>query len=214
MDFEEPPLGTPFAALATTPHVLYDEMLTAIEREFRAVDRRRLADALDQSAWPLLGLRAAPAHERAHALAEAASAALPDDCDEPPGWLLAAALDAGAGTPALRAGLAVELGRRAGVSARPVRLRDRWLVGVHDGGVPVGVDVGGDPGIDGLGARVGCLCAHQLGFIVLGGLAAAWEAAGRLERARSAAGLRLMLPLDDPLRSAVQDDLARYGWAE
>jgi hypothetical protein len=30
--------------------------------------------------------------ERAHALAEAANAALPAECDEPAGWLLAAAL--------------------------------------------------------------------------------------------------------------------------
>jgi hypothetical protein len=214
MDFQEPPLGNPFTALAATPHVDYDEMLTAIEREFRAVDRRRLADALDKSARPLLGLRSAPARERALALAEAANAALPDDCDQPSGWQLAAALEAGGGTAPLRAALAVELGRRAGVSARPVRMRDRWLVGVHDGGVPVCVDLGGDRSVDSLAACAGCLCAHQLGFVVLGGLAAAWRVAGRLERARRAAGLRLLLPLDDPLRAAVEDDLARYGGTE
>jgi hypothetical protein len=211
MHLDEPPLGTPFAVLAAMPHVCYDEMLTAIEREFRAVDGGRLADALDESARPLLGLRRAPADERAHALVEAANAVLPTSSDGPCGWLLSATLEAGGGTPALRAGLAVELGRRAGISARPVPLRDRWLVGVHDGGVPVGVDVGGDRRIDRLNVCAGCLCAHQFGFLVFGGLAAAWLAAGEPKRARRAAGLRLLLPLDDALRSAVHADVARYG---
>lgn len=45
---------------------------------------------------------------------------------------------------------------------------------------------------------------------MLGGLAAAWQAAGEPEKARKAAGLRLLLPLGDGLRSAVRQNVARY----
>jgi hypothetical protein len=214
MTLEDPPLGTPFAVLAASPCAPYDEMLTAIEREFRAVDRPRLADALDRLARPLFGVTAAPARERSFALADAAYAAMPDDGGEPPSWLLSRALEDGRAAPAVRAVLAVELARRAGVSARPVRLQGRWLAGVHDGGAPVGADVGPDDAANAWDACTGCLCAHEVAFSVLGGLAAAWQAAGDPERARRAAGLRLLLPLGDGLRSALREDVTRYGRAQ
>jgi len=206
----EEPLGTPFAILAGAPCAPYDEMLTAIEREFRAVDREALADALDRLARPLFGVAEAPVQERTPALAAAAYEALPEDGDEPSCWLLSCALEQGRAAPALRAVLAVELARRAGVSARPARLRGCWLVGVHDGGAPVAADVGPDAGAGGWETCSGCLCGHEVAFLVLDGLATAWQAAGDGERARRAAGLRLLLPLNAGLRAAVHMDMARF----
>jgi hypothetical protein len=214
MTLDDPPLGTPFAVLAASPCAPYDEMLIAIEREFTAVDRSRLADLIDKLARPLFGLPAAPVRERSLALADAAYAALPEHGSESPSWLLSRALETGRAAPAVRAVLAVELARRAGVSARPARLRGRWLVGVHDGGAPVGADVGPDHDAENWDACSGCLCGHEVAFAVLGGLAAAWQAAGEPEKARKAAGLRLLLPLGDGVRSAVRQDVARYRSAQ
>ena len=210
MTYQDPPLGTPFAILAGAHCAPYDEMLTAIEREFRAVDRELLADDLDRLARPLFGVSAEPASERALALTRAAYAALPEDGDEPSSWLLSRALDERRAAPPIRAALAVELARRAGIGARPARLRGRWLVGVHDGRAPVGGDVGPDHEEGNWDACSGCLCGHELAFLVLDGLAAAWQASGDSERARRAAGLRLLLPLGAGLRSAVHMDMARF----
>jgi hypothetical protein len=204
------PLDTPFAILAGAHCAPYDAMLTAIEREFRAVDRDALADALDRLARPLFGVAQAPVQERTLALAAAAYDALPEDGDEPPCWLLSRALEQGRAAPAVRAVLAVELARRAGVGARPARLRGCWLVGVHDGGAPVAADVGPDTSAAGWETCSGCLCGHEVAFLVLDGLATAWHAAGDGERARRAAGLRLLLPLNAGLRAAVHMDMARF----
>ena len=213
MTYQDPPLGTPFAILAGAHCAPYDEMLTAIEREFRAVDRDHLGDTLDRLARPLFGLSTEPVHARALELSRAAYAALPEDGDEPSSWLLSRALDEGRAAPALRAVLAVELARRAGVGARPARLRGRWLVGVHDGRTPVGGDVGPDRDEGNWDACSGCLCGHELAFLVLDGLAAAWQSVGDADRARRAAGLRLLLPLGAELRSAVHMDMLRFKLA-
>jgi hypothetical protein len=213
MTHPEPPLGTPFAILAGAHCAPYDEMLTAIEREFRAVDREALAEELDRLARPLFGVTRAPVSERSLALAAAAYEALPDSGSEPSCWLLSRALEQGRAAPPVRAVLAVELARRAGVCARPARLRGCWLVGVHDGGVPVAADVGPDDGAGGWETCSGCLCGHEVAFLVLDGLATAWQAAGDDERARRAAGLRLLLPLSAGLRAAVHTDMARFKFA-
>jgi hypothetical protein len=209
----EPPLGTPFAMLAGAQCAPYDEMLTAIEREFRAVDRDALADTLDRLARPLFGVTAAPIRERTLALAAAAYDALPRDGGEPDCWLFSRALESGRAAPALRAVLAVELARRAGVTARAARLHGCWLVGVHDGGAPIAADVGPDDGAGDWEICSGCLCGHELAFLVLDGLATAWQEAGDYERARRAAGLRLLLPLSAELRAAVHADMARFKYA-
>jgi Transglutaminase-like superfamily len=211
MTLHEAPLETPFAVLAASPCAPCDAMLTAIEREFAAVDRARLADALDTLARPLFGLAAASARERSMAFAAAAYAALPADGSDPDAWLISRALEQRRAAPPVRAVLAAELARRAGVDARPARFRGRWLVGVHDRGAPVGADVGADDRAGDWDVCSGCLCGHEVAFLVLGGLAAAWRAAGERERARRAAGLRLLLPLGDDLRTAVREDVARYG---
>ena len=212
MDFE-PALSAMFPTLAAARHPEYDEMLAALEREFRAVDGVRLADVLDDAARPVLGAASLPPRRRALALAEAAWAALPVTTSEPSAWMVSESMRTGAAAPPLRAAVAVELGRRAGVTARPVRLRGRWAVAVHEPGLsPVGADVGADDDLAPEGVD-GCLCPHELAFVLLGRLAHAWLDAGSPARAHRAAGLRLLLPLGARLRAKAREDLLRYGGA-
>ncbi len=205
-----PPLSTPFATLASAACPAYDEMLIALEREFVPVERTRVADELDELARPLFAVDPAVPVERAKALAESVRLAIPEEGDDAPSWLLSRALRSGRGAAPVRAALGTELARRAGTQARPVRHGDRWLVAMRGPGVPVVVDVGPAHDPDPWGACVGSLCGHAIAFVVLSGLASAWQDGGHRRRARRAAGLRALLPLDDDLRAAVHEDLARF----
>jgi hypothetical protein len=204
------PLDAPFAALAAAHCPAYDAMLIAVEREFRAVHREAVAESLDELARPLFGLADAPADERIVALASAAWAALPEEGTAPPHWLLACALEEGRASGAVRAALAAELGRRAGVRACVARLRGCWAVHAAERDAQIAADVGGDPGLE-PASSAGAMCAHQLAFAVLTGLAAAWQSAGDTFRAQRSAGLRLLLPLEDTLRERVQREIAAFG---
>jgi len=205
------PLDRPFAVLATSNCPAYDQMLVALEREFRAVDREAVAEALDGLARPLFGLAEAPPNERVVALARAAWAALPHEGSAPPHWLLTCALDERHANGAVRAALAAEIGRRAGVPAGPVRLRGCWAVHIPDGGAHIAADLGPDAGRETADILSGGVCAHDLAFAVLTGLASAWRMAGDPERARRACGLRLPLPLGEDLRSLVQREVRAQG---
>jgi hypothetical protein len=108
-------LDATFAALATTSCPHYAEMLIALEREFRAVDREAIDRTLDDLARPLFVLATAPPDEQVAAVTSAAWTALPDEASAPSHWLLAASLEAGRAPGTVRAALAIELGRRAGL---------------------------------------------------------------------------------------------------
>ena len=138
------PLDTPFVGLAADSCPAYDEMLVALEREFRAVHREAVADALDEAARPLFELADAAPEEQVLALARAGWQALPYEGDEPPHWLLACALEDRCASGAVRAAVAAELARRAGIEARPVRLRGCWAIRVPGHGGQVAADVGED----------------------------------------------------------------------
>ena len=186
-------------------------MLVAVEREFRAVDGGWIAEQLDEAARPVLGVARRPPGERALELAHAAWRALPHTADDPQAWLLGEALSSGRAAPPVRAAVAVEIARRAGVRARPVRWHAHWLVAVHEpASNPVGAEVGPDDDLAPEGVE-GCLCAHELAFLVLGRLADAWVRAGSPPRAHRAAGLRLLLPLGARLQAKAREDLLRFG---
>jgi hypothetical protein len=203
-------LDAPFAALAAARCPAYDAMLIAVEGEFRAVHREAVAESLDELARPLFGLADAPADERVVALARAAWAALPEEGTAPPHWLLACALEEGRVSGAVRAALAAELGRRAGVRVCAARLRGCWAVHAAERDAQVAADVGGDTAAEpAVGA--GGMCAHQLAFAVLTGLAGAWRSAGDRLRAQRASRLRLLLRLEDKLRERVQQEIAAFG---
>jgi hypothetical protein len=202
-------LDAPFAALAAASCPAYDAMLIAVEREFRAVHLEAVIESLDELARPLFGLADAPPDERVIALATAAWAALPEDGTTAPDWLLGCALEQGRATGAVRAAVAAELGRRAGVRACAARLRGCWAVHTGERDAQVAADVGADAVQE--PAVAGALCAHQLAFAILTGIADAWRSDGDVFRAQRAAGLRLLLPLEETLRQRVRQDLRAYG---
>jgi hypothetical protein len=105
---------------------------------------------------------------------------------------LASALQSGCAAGPVRAGLATELGRRAGVPAHPARLRGCWAIHVRGEIAEVAVDLGADTRSAHPGPR-GCLCAHQLAFVVLTSLVVTWQLAGNSARARHARVLSLAL---------------------
>ena len=174
-------------AAATRP--AYGDLLAALESEFRAVDRVGLDGALDELARPLFGLEQEPLEERAMAIADTAWAALPDKAETPEAWLLGTALESGRAAGPVRAALGTELGRRAGIPAHPALLRGCWAIHVQDEGVGLAVDVGPDTS----GAPSGCLCAHQLAYVIATSLVDAWQAAGNSTHARQARVLSLVL---------------------
>jgi hypothetical protein len=178
------------AAAACPP---YGELLAALESEFRPVDRDHLDGTLDELARPLFGLEAAPRDERALALGRAAWAAVPDEANAPAAWLLGSALDAGCAAGPVRAALAAELGRRAGLPVHPARLRGCWVVHVPGDIAGVAIDLGADAASAPAGGPRGCLCAHQLAFVVLTSLVDAWQSAGSSAHARHARVLSLAL---------------------
>ena len=206
-------LSEMFAPLAAARHPDYDAMLVAVEREFRAVDGGRIAEQLDEAARPVLGIAGLAPGERALALAHAAWSVLPRSADDPPAWMLGEALSSGRAAPPRRAAVAAELARRAGVRARPVRWHAHWLIAVHEPATsPVGAELGPDDELAPEGIE-GCLCAHELAFLVLGRLADAWSRAGSPQRAHRAAGLRLLLPLGARLQAKAREDQLRFGGA-
>jgi hypothetical protein len=89
------------------------------------------------------------------------------------------------------------------------RLRGCWAVHTGERDAQLAADVGADPTQE--PAVAGTLCAHQLAFAILTGIADAWRSADDRFRAQRAAGLRLLLPLEDSLRQGVQQDLRAYG---
>jgi hypothetical protein len=182
-----------FADLAAAACPSYGDLLAALECEFRSVGREALDESLDELALPLFEVRGAALEERAIALGRAAWAALPDEAATPPAWLLGSALRQRCGAAPVRAALAAELARRAGMAAHPTRLRGCWAIHVPGEPVGIAVDVGADSGTQCAGGPLGCVCAHQLASVVITSLADAWEAAGNIAQARHARVLRLAL---------------------
>jgi hypothetical protein len=180
-----------FADIAGAACPSFGELLAALESELRVLNRDALDERLDELALPLFGIDQAPLEERAIALGRAAWTALPDEAGTPAAWLLGSALRQGCAAASVRAALAAELGRRAGVPAHPARLRGCWAILVSGESSRVAVDVGADTAACG---PFGCLCAHQVAFVVITGLAEAWQSAGNVAEASHARVLRLALP--------------------
>ena len=68
-------------------------------------------------------------------------------------------------------------------------------------------DVGEDPFPD--APASGCLCGHEIAFLVLSGLRDAWRAQDDPARARRASGLRVLLPLEPDVRAQVLEESLR-----
>ena len=127
------------------------------------------------------------------ALGRAAWAAVPHEASSAAAWLPASALDAGCAAGPVRAALATEIGRRAGIDAHPARLHGCWAIHVRGEDSDAAADVGSETEDEPDDGLRGCLCAHRLAFVVLTGLVEAWETAGDPQRAQHTRVLRLAL---------------------
>jgi hypothetical protein len=199
-----PSHSTSFASLATAPCPPHVDMLLAIEAELSVSDPAWVTDRLDDRARGLFGLAAEAPSDQAIALVATVCDLFPQPGLADESWFLTAALRRGLAADALRAALAADLGRRAGVAASVAREGRAWrlIVKSGHGGIVA------DPRLGLLhGARsVHPVCGHHIGFAVLGELAAGHRG-HRRELARRACRLQLRLPIDDATRAQVEHQL-------
>ncbi len=202
-----------FRALAGEPCTVFDELALAVAREFQPADAELALSQLD-------GL-AAELAERACGQPEHDALACRDLLDGAAGFracsriapeylMLDAVLERGTGHPLMLAVVYAEVARRAGVSLRPVGTSTGWLVAHTDDERPVMLDPhrrGRTVRTSELPSRLRWLCAHEVGFAILGELVDAYALAGDLERARYAAELRLSLPLSGDVRTRVHREI-------
>jgi regulator of sirC expression with transglutaminase-like and TPR domain len=199
----------PFAALAAGSCPPHAELLLAMAREFRSVDPGAPLRQLDDLALPLFGAASLPVRERV--LLAARTLGGPDGLRAGPpepldGLWLDRVLATRTGHPGMLAAVYVEAARRAGFELSLLSSRRGWYVGAAADETLLLIDPAG-PGRSLMTAAPRELrrhCAHELGYAVLGGLAARFRAAGRHADARRASGLRLHLPIDDALRDRLR----------
>lgn len=120
-------------------------------------------------------------------------------------------LESATGHPLILALIYAEVARRAGLPLRPVGTAGGGYLVAHAGDEEIVVldpaDRGRVVGVDEAPTGLRWLCAHEIGFAVLGELVDAYTLAGDLTRARHAATLRLSLPLGGPMRSRVEREI-------
>jgi hypothetical protein len=200
-----PPSDTPsFGLLATAACPAHVDMLLAIESEFAVPEPGWVTDRLDDRARGLFGLAAEAPGDQAIALVATVCELFPRYRLADESWFLTAGLRRGVVAGALRAAVAADLGRRAGVAASVGREGHEWrlIVKSGHGGIVA------DPRLGLLqGARsVHPVCGHHVGFAVLGELAACYLSRRR-ELAHRACRLQLRLPIDDATRAQVEHQL-------
>ena len=114
--------------------------------------------------------------------------------------------------PLLIATVGVELLRRAGVAASVCSSPTRWFVGLPgSGSTTVLMDARLSACEEPCPDRVRRHCAHEIAFCALTGLAERFARTGRRSPARLALALRLALPVDEAVRSALRRDLDGFG---
>ena len=188
MTDEQHPNAT-FASPVATTCPAYAELSVASERAFRPVDGAGVAVRLE-------------VERRATAVAREADASLVGEGDNPASWMLAGALPLGRAGAPVRVAHAVELALRAGIPARPARLRAHWHAGVPRG-APVLAPVGVDRTPECACSSGGCVCAREVAFLVSSGLACTWRAERDMGRGKRGNGLRTLLSPSPRMRAHV-----------
>jgi regulator of sirC expression with transglutaminase-like and TPR domain len=188
-------------------------MLLAVAAEFRAVDYVKSLDELDDLALPLFGIADEPVRERMLMIAGELGGDggfRPGPARPLDGLWLDRVLAERTGHPALIAAIYVEVGRRAGVELSLVSSDKGWFVAQRAGEGVVVIDPagGGLAPVPDQTTRFRRHCAHEIAYAVLSGLAARYRASGDERAGRRAAGLRLLLPVDDDLRERIRAELA------
>lgn len=202
-----------FRTLAAEPCTVLDEMGLALTAEFRPSDGELALARLDDLAGELaarIGGRSPGDVLACRDLLDRAAGFRVAQRFAPECLMLDAVLERATGHPLLLAIVYAEVGRRAGVELRPVKAGPTYFVAYIGHGEIVMLDPGERGRIvaaDAAPARMRWLCAHEVGFAVLGELVEAYAMAGDQARARHAATLRLSLPLDGATRARVEREI-------
>lgn len=202
-----------FRTLAAEPCAVFDEIGLALTAEFRPTDSASAFARLDDLAGALAEQLCGDSRRDVLACRDVLDRAagfrttqrFAPDC-----LMLDAVLEQATGHPLILAIIYAEVGRRAGVDLRPVGAGSAYLVAhigpdevvmldPHERGRMVSAEAA--PG------RLRWLCAHEVGFALLGELVDAYTMAGDLTRARHAATLRLSLPLSGSMRARVEREI-------
>ena len=207
-----------FAELAAAPDPPLDALALALAAEFRAVDRAGALARLDALGGELAEVAAhAPATPEAQArtcadLLGGVHGFVGDRerYDDPDNSMLDVVLRRRRGLPILLSVVYVEVARRAGIRLAGVGLPGHFVVG-HLGATPPllldpfarGAPVGGAVP----GAFVRAWRSHEIAMRMLNNLVGSYQRRGNLGAAIRAAALRLALPAEEPMRTALQAEL-------
>ena len=207
---------TSFTELADGPCSDPAELLLALAAEFWRIDRPTALARLDDDARRLFGVAALDPADCAHELGAVLERDLMVRAEvgpDPALLRLDRALQTRRAHPLLVAVLGVELLRRAGVPAAVCSSPTRWFVAVGGGraGRTALLDARLSAHAEPCPDRVRRHCAHEVAFCALTGLAERFARSGRRSRARLALTLRIALPVDEAVRSAVRRDLDGFG---
>lgn len=213
--------GVPsFAALAARPDPPLDDLALAIAVELRGADaaavrRARAAlDALGADLAAALGGGEDP-HAEARACAEVLGrrhgfAGDAEHYDDPANSMLDLVLERRRGLPIVLSVVYVEVARRAGVALAGVGLPGHYVVGHFGASPPLlldpfagGAPVQGEPPA----AHVRPWGAHETALRMLNNLVGSYRRRGDLAAAMAAARMRLDLPVEAPLRDALETEL-------
>jgi regulator of sirC expression with transglutaminase-like and TPR domain len=194
--------------VAGEPEPALDRLALALAAEFRAVDADAALAALDRLGAELATARCGDVDAEADAcrrvLAEAwGFGGETEEYDDPANSMLDLVLERRRGLPILLSVVYVEAARRAGIPLGGIGLPGHFVVG-HFGRTPPVVLDPFDGGVriePAVPARIlRAWHPHAIALRMLNNLVGAYDVRGDLDRALHAAKLRLVLPLDEPLR--------------
>jgi hypothetical protein len=203
-----------FTDIADGPCSAADELLLSLAAEFWPVDAAATRTRLDDESRRLFGAAELAPADRAHRVGTVLEHELriaPEPGADPELLRLDRLLDRRRGHPLIVAALGVELLRRAGIAASVCSSPTRWFVGIRDPHRTVLLDARLSGHADPCPSHVRRHCAHEVAFCALTGLAERFARAGARSPARLALALRLALPVDEAVRTALRRDLDAFG---
>ena len=204
-----------FTDLADGPCADADELLLSLAAEFWPVDAPATRARLDDESRRLFGAQALALADRAHRVGtvlEHELGIVADQGKDPELLRLDRVLDRRRGHPLVVAALGAELLRRAGIAAAVCSSPTRWFVGIRD---PHQHRAAGRAAVrprrPDARAASGATAPTRSRSASSPASPSGSSRANRRSPARLALALRLVLPVDEAIRIALQRDLDAFG---